>query len=429
MKVVKGRPCVHGADLSEGWASRICAPMYTLPLGIECSTEFSLVFEAVSPEVLCPDEVPFYFPATVPDGFNEILPGVFHSPIIRGPTYPAADTRFIDSVISRNSEAIFFVGGSNRVGKSTFCRYMMNRILSHRSRVALLDLDIGQPHFALCGTISLTLLSDFVFQPPEHTSDIAQKVVFYGASSPSHNVERYLSHVNSVLNRVPKDVFVVVNSFGWVEDLGLRIHHNLMEMINPTTTFLLTKSNETPAPINTRTFKIEINLRTGVLPLNARCHRNLRIWGYFRRGLQNIASQQPISVLLSDVRIGVACVEVPGTEILTAICGSMVALCWDKRIFAPSDVPVSILANVPPLKVNGFGIVRAIDKEKGVIYILSPCEGVKFNTLVLGSISVPASVYNDTCRCDATYLGIGLLNKLGASTDPLVLKNPPVHEA
>jgi polynucleotide 5'-hydroxyl-kinase GRC3/NOL9 len=341
----------------------------------------------------------------------------------------ASGTRFIDSVISRNSRGIIFVGGSIRVGKSTFCRYVMNRILNNHSCVALLDLDVGQPLFSLCGTVSLAILSDFVFQPPEHTSNLAQHVVFYGSASPADNVERYLSHVKAIVDQIPEDIFVVVNSFGWVEDLGLRIHHDLMDIIRPTTTILLTKSNETPSPINTRTFKIEVNPRSGVVPLNARRHRCLRLVSYFRTGLESLDCQQPLEIPLSDVRIALSCIDVPGSEILTAICGGFVALSWDERTFGTSEAPVSILRDVQPLPVNGFAIVRAVDKRKWRLFLLVPVDDVKFNTLVFGNIPVPGSVYNDTCRCDATYLGIGLLDRAGASTDPLVLKNLPVHES
>jgi hypothetical protein len=124
------------------------------------------------------------------------------------------------------------------------------------------------------------------------------------------------------------------------------------------------------------------------------------------------------------VRIGFARIDVSPQEALTAICGSLVALCDDERLFPPSSGKVALLRRVPPMLCRGFPIVRAVNKDKGIIYIVTPDgELTEFNTLVMGRVFVPAALFADTKRAQPNYLGSGILDRLGASTDPLILRN------
>ena len=94
----------------------------------------------------------------------------------------------------------------------------------------------------------------------------------------------------------------------------------------------------------------------------------------------------------------------------------------------PPKKLVSIIRNFPPLECNGFGIVQGIDLEKGVLYLLTPFPDAKFNTLIQGAVHIPGDLYADTNLADPNFFGIGLLDKIGASTDPLMLKNTPVFD-
>lgn len=46
---------------------------------------------------------------------------------------------------------VIAVCGSKAVGKSTFCRLLMNRMLARWAHVAFLDTDCGQPEFTVPG--------------------------------------------------------------------------------------------------------------------------------------------------------------------------------------------------------------------------------------------------------------------------------------
>jgi polynucleotide 5'-hydroxyl-kinase GRC3/NOL9 len=419
--VLTGRPVFHGAAFSVGASFDLFAPGYRLPCACDSDSAFSLRAASLPPDSLAPDELRYYFPQSIPEGFNELIPGFFHSPIIRGPVYPAATQRFLDSVISKHPSRILITGGKG-AGKSLFSRYALNRVLNVYDSVAFLDLDPGQPELSLSGSLSLSLLTDFLLNPPEHTSHLSQRLSYPGLISIPENLDYYYECVKFLIAQIPSDTFLIVNSFGWVKDLGLVIHRQLIELLECETIFFLHKVDESAPDFNRRIFRSEIITRAGPYSISARDHRELRIYSYFRRGLDSICCQQPIAVSLSEVRIGVLGIDIDPSEILTAICGSIVALCRDDRQFPPARRRVSLLKSVPPMPCVGFALVKAIDKDKGVIYLLTPIPVEEFNTILRGAVFLPASVLSDTFRSDANFLAIGVLDRPGASTDPLVLK-------
>ncbi|KAH0790764.1 Polynucleotide 5'-hydroxyl-kinase NOL9 [Histomonas meleagridis] len=425
--VSSGNPVIHGAALSQGYSNHFFAPVYTLPITFESNIPFTLRISPIPKEQIAPTERSFYFPRNTPEGFNKIFEGVFHSPIIKGPTYPQATDRFLNSLSKKNPTKIF-VAGNKSSGKSTFSKYIINKLINTQQSVYFLDLDPGQPELFLPGTISLTTITNYLFNPPEFNSMLAKKVFFVGTTSLPENLDYYMTCVSELLKEIPNDAFVVINSFGWVKDLGLILHQNLIKMINPGVTFMLHSVDEVPASINNLQFQVEINPRSGPLKISPKVHRETRIATFFRRGFNGISTQQPIVVPLSDVRICFLCCEVAPCETLTALNGSLVALCNDTRPFMPPRTKVSLLRMIPPIECNGMGIVRAIDKENGIIYIITPNPNIEFNTLVQGLIYLPSEVFTETLRADANFIGVGILDKVGASTDPLQLKNTPVFD-
>ena len=425
--ILSGKPVVMGAELSDGYSTDLFAPIYTLPVQFDSQTEFSMRVDPIPHDVVTPDELRFYFPSHIPEGFNEVARGLFHSPIIRGPSFPAPTLKFIDGFTGRKP-AVVFVTGPKGSGKTTMSRYIVNRVLSKHDSVCLLDIDPGQPSLSLPGTISRTIFRDFWLNPPEHSSKMAQEVRFIGTVKPDSNIEFYLECVRDLVMSMSRDTFVIVNSFGWVKDLGFEIHKKLIEMMNPEITIVLHGKGEVPADLNKRIFRSECAPRPGVFSISAKAHRELRIASYFMRDTTDICCETPLEVDMRDIRIGFVNADVDPRESLTAICGAVVALCRDDRPFPRAQTKVSLIRNVPPMPCVGFALVRAIDRKSGRLYLITDCEGEAFNTILCGTIQTPRTVYADTLRADAMYLGIGLLDRAGASTDPLILKQAPAGE-
>lgn len=83
---------------------------------------------------------------------------------------PQGEYRFLDipndwmevaSAISADkcSPPIILVCGPRKIGKSTFCRFLLNKLLNVHDEIAHIDLDPGQTEFMPPGFVSLNLLS------------------------------------------------------------------------------------------------------------------------------------------------------------------------------------------------------------------------------------------------------------------------------
>jgi hypothetical protein len=67
------------------------------------------------------------------------------------------------TIAQKNS--ILLVSGAQKIGKSTSCRYIVNRLLSKFGVVAFLDLDPSSPEFGSRGTLSLTIVKNPLLGP------------------------------------------------------------------------------------------------------------------------------------------------------------------------------------------------------------------------------------------------------------------------
>ena len=65
--------------------------------------------------------------------------------------------------------------GGKGVGKTTFVRWMANRLLATTARVVYLDLDSGQREFGLPGYISLTVLDSPLLG--DHEKCVFKKII------------------------------------------------------------------------------------------------------------------------------------------------------------------------------------------------------------------------------------------------------------
>ncbi|OHS95097.1 hypothetical protein TRFO_38717 [Tritrichomonas foetus] len=421
--VISGTPTVLGAILSPEFSDIFFAPIYTLPIMFECETSFTLRIKPIPNTNITFEEFKYYLPKDTPEGFNKLSTGVFHSPLIKGASTPIPVQKYVDRLASNDQPTSIFICGGKSTGKSTFSRFVSNRIINQQKKVAFLDLDPGQPEFSIPGCISLTILDDFCFKTPEHnTLNHVQKRVFFGCVSPSDNLDYFKACVSYLYSQVPDNMHLVINSFGWVQDLGFSIHKEIYQILKPKQTFVIHKPDETPAQICDRIFRYELQPRGGQYSISSKLHRELRIYTYFRRNQNYLSLQEPIQKPLSSIRIGFLASSVAPSECLTAINGSLVAFLNDERQFPRSRRLVQLIREVPVCECVGFGIVKAIDKENSMLYIATPEKVAEFNTIVMGPIHLPSQIFTDTIRSNASYLGIGLLEKVGASTEPLVLK-------
>lgn len=126
---------------------------------------------------------------------------------------------------------ITMIVGPTDVGKSTLCRILLNYAVRMGRRPIFVDLDVGQGHIAIPGTIGALLV--------ERTSDVvegfsqqAPLVFHFGHKTPNANISLYdvlVSRLAEVCadrlqaNKKSKASGMVINTCGWVKDAGYKL--------------------------------------------------------------------------------------------------------------------------------------------------------------------------------------------------------------
>ncbi|XP_028025537.1 polynucleotide 5'-hydroxyl-kinase NOL9 [Bombyx mandarina] len=323
-----------------------------------------------------------------------------------------------------DSGARGIICGGKGTGKSTMLRYLCNRLLDH-GPVLVIDLDPGQAEFTVAGNLSVTIVNEPLLGPNFTHLKTPEKMLNIGMISPMDNPTRYASAVQDIIaychqTHKYRSMPWVINTMGMTNNLGLKFM--LLTILAAKPTFLCQiycksykKQFECPLQSNSvrrlcefykndRLLKnticpeyFDYNFMTFItvnessnqpkraIPLMPRDERYLNYLAYFGELLNmhqgtNILGIVPYSVELKNLCIGLN-VRVPEDTVTKVINGKIVALCKlttvDKgKMFTLGDKAIPCLGN---------GLVRCVDLEKQVLYIITPLPvGIlsQVNTLV-----------------------------------------------
>ncbi|KNC79534.1 hypothetical protein SARC_08078 [Sphaeroforma arctica JP610] len=138
---------------------------------------------------------------------------------------------------------IAVVGGKD-VGKSTFARFMVNRLLGTYKNVAYLDSDLGQCEFTPPGLVSLTVCETPLLAPPAFHSQTTNTMGFVGDTTPKSNPFVYLRRVRELVRKYRTlaqeaadkgySLPLVINTHGWIKGIGLELVFRVVAASNPT---------------------------------------------------------------------------------------------------------------------------------------------------------------------------------------------------
>ncbi|KAH7873862.1 uncharacterized protein C8R40DRAFT_1172204 [Lentinula edodes] len=135
---------------------------------------------------------------------------------------------------------IYLIKGPKKVGKSSFARTLVNRLLSQHNTIAYLDLDPGQSEFTPAGLIALTLVSDPVLGPPWTHPSVPLRAHFIGAFSPKGCPSLYVEGVRDLVRFWGEEVCwggsksaipLVVNTMGWAKGLGVDLMKRIQDVL------------------------------------------------------------------------------------------------------------------------------------------------------------------------------------------------------
>ncbi|MCW4018789.1 MAG: Clp1/GlmU family protein [Candidatus Bathyarchaeota archaeon] len=124
-------------------------------------------------------------------------------------------------------------------GKTSFCTYLVNRLVAEGLKVALLDEDLGQSDVGPPCTVAYTNVTKpvtdlFKLKPA--------KVFFVGANTPSLETKKTSQGVTYLTQEIlatPTVDYVIVNTDGWATEEAVQFKADLAEAVKPDVVFCL----------------------------------------------------------------------------------------------------------------------------------------------------------------------------------------------
>jgi polynucleotide 5'-hydroxyl-kinase GRC3/NOL9 len=178
--------------------------------------------------------------------------------------------------------ATVIVLGTVDSGKTSFCTYLINRLLGQKKKIAVLDGDVGQSDIGPPCTVSYS----FVTKPISDLFSLqARNAVFIGTTSPNGAVSKVIDSLTQLKEEIlaSDPDLVVVNSDGWVEgEEAVRYKTQLVEKLKPDTIFCVQQKDEL-APLVSRLEKfsrIAVESPSVISQRGGESRKNLRELGY-----------------------------------------------------------------------------------------------------------------------------------------------------
>lgn len=378
------------------------------------------------------------------------------------------------------------VCGAKGVGKSTFCRYLVNRLLSHYGMVAFLDTDLGQSELTPPGLVSLHALVAPLLGPGFTHMKMPLRSYFCGGTNPGNDPLNYMQAVRSLLRlyeskwgaRAPErentpHVPLVINTDGWIKSMGHDLLCSVIQEANPdhVVQLLATTKNKHFTVPTTGRWKLH-----GVSPWDPtgsipppRTSKDMRLfrWHQYFLGQSSaahLARQQqlqdlhvvaersraddqicraytrakPFAVSFDQVDISFAGCSVPPSQLLYSLNNSLVGLCINprrpRRPVSELTTEQQELAGRPPrillqpahAPCVGIGLIRAVDIERRLLFVMSPLSLSviqRVNLLVRGSLAVESIIVDVEDPVQAPYVVTDVLTAEGTGAAAMQSRN------
>jgi polynucleotide 5'-hydroxyl-kinase GRC3/NOL9 len=139
---------------------------------------------------------------------------------------------------------VAMVVGKADSGKTSFCTYLINNLVTAKQKTAILDGDLGQSDIGPPSTVAYAVVT----KPLTELHELkARNAFFVGATSPSVAVSKAIEGMAlmkaEILDMTPD--FVVVNTDGWVEgEEAVKHKLQLAEMLEPDMVLCIQQENE-----------------------------------------------------------------------------------------------------------------------------------------------------------------------------------------
>jgi len=204
---------------------------------------------------------------------------------VQGSTIPPSWEKAHETLSSlRSRPAIAMVLGAIDSGKTSFCTYLVNKLLASNYKVAIIDGDLGQADVGPPCTVAYATTSKPITDLFNLTLENA---FFVGVTSPSKAIEKTIQGLTMLKDEVLKKNpdFIVVNTDGWVDgEDAVKYKVQLVEKINPDIIFLMHQDSRlTPLLSELGNYQtLPIESPTTIKQRSREKRRSLRELGYLK---------------------------------------------------------------------------------------------------------------------------------------------------
>ena len=202
---------------------------------------------------------------------------------VEGNTVPQS---WVDSVEVltgfQKKPVVAMVVGKADSGKTSFCAYLVNRLVSANHKVAILDGDLGQSDIGPPCTVAYASIA----KPLMDLYDVkARNAYFVGATSPSEAVNKTIEGMALMKAEIwgMAADFVVVNTDGWVEgEEAVKYKLQLADVLEPDLIVCIQQNNELdPLVAAMEKYRIiEVKSSSAVKQRSIETRKNLRERNY-----------------------------------------------------------------------------------------------------------------------------------------------------
>ncbi|CAH0553680.1 unnamed protein product [Brassicogethes aeneus] len=318
-----------------------------------------------------------------------------------------------DSTLSRiEANSKFMIVGGKGVGKSTFLRYSINKLLEVFSRVRVIDLDPGQSEFTVPGCLSILTVDKMLFEPnylhlkkPEIS--ILSNINVGNEPGSYIRAVKHLIEINNKMEPLP----TIINYMGFNAGIGLNLVCSAIFYVQPTHVAQINsqihkKNFACPLTIenvgkNSTLFccDVKMSMHYELITISSMTDFN-DAWSLEPRQMREMSILTYFGEMMSDEVLSITNPNIPMFE--TSLSSVKIVDNQGK----PSD-PSTANANLVALCslqdenfiCHGWGIVRGIDCLNDKIVLITP-EKAKIldlvDYLVVGCMNLPPTIYMNT---------------------------------
>jgi polynucleotide 5'-hydroxyl-kinase GRC3/NOL9 len=221
---------------------------------------------------------------------------------VEGNTIPPSWAESAEELLKvRTRPVIAMVLGTVDSGKSSFCTYVVNRLLGEKKKVVVLDGDLGQSDVGPPSSIAYA----FVGRPVTDLFSLQAKNAFFiGETSPGNATDKMIQGLSLLKKEAlaGDPDFLVINTDGWIEgECAINYKLKVAEELGPDVVFILQQKDEVaPVLISAeRPRKITVESPPTIRQRDREKRKGLRELGY-KKYLRNPRVQ---SLSLSWVRV------------------------------------------------------------------------------------------------------------------------------